>query len=344
MAGHQPPCRLVDVLRKNSPSALRRQAEQLATLYTDLPPEVLSSRYRQNSHLVPPKALRLLVQQEALRRHGVFAVYKPPFCPMKRSEARNHHRVSVESFITAALSSREVLPIVRETMDPRQIKVTVPYSLAKEASGPVLVSLRGDVPAQLQLSYQIFVAGHHKTEEKPTAVDPRLLYPLLSSQASASLSPDSCTHRVTATGYYAHHPVSLLEVEIAGPPCATPPALSAFVKQKLKTFVMGDPSALGKSAGVDALPSGFALQGDADFPRVFIHLRNTRLLVSGAAPSHGSGAAREGTLPDTTDGDPQFHCNNCFEPVFQRSRTHGLKGISLHIHDGSWSPISELLP
>lgn len=399
---HQPPFRLVDVLKKNRPDVLKRHAEQLAVLQTALPPEVMQTRFRQNSVLISPKSLHLLVQPDVLRRWGVFAVYKPAFCPMKRSEAHhNYHRVSLESFVSAALSSRDIVTHVRDTLSSR-MKVRVLYSLATECSGPVVISLKDDVPLahsmhHLHMSYQLLVAGHLPIDTASPASleeDEFLLstlfpeIPLRSSSSvpgsrtpygtassfhtSSSPSP-SVTYRVARNGYYAHHPVSLVELEIVAPPSPTPPFLSAFVATVFHSFIIGDPSGLlahekndstneerqkGSSIrGSSSMsPSSkennrFELHGDCDFPRVFAHLHQVRCstgLLSSSLSSTETFFGEKEAKKSSPSSDEDLHrmhfqCANCFEPIFQSNPMYGLKGISMNIRDGSWSPISEAL-
>lgn len=398
-----PPYRLVDVLKKNRPEVLKRHAEQLAVLHTALPPEVMQTRFRQNSVLISPKSLHLLVQPEALRRWGIFAVYKPPFCPMKRSEAHhNFHRVSVESFVSAALSSRDVLRHVRGTLKG-PMKVRILYSLATECSGPVVISLKDDLPLahsmrHVHLAYQLLVAGHLPVENASSSIpfDPHLtsaLYPSLApcstssargntsafgtySASFSSFSPSSpsVTYRVARNGYYAHHPVSLVELEIRSPPSASPPSLSAFVAAACRSFIIGDPSGLlqyeneakegrrekeGRTGGTGAFgcsrgnSNSFVLRGDCDFPRVFAHLQQvacaTGLLSSPTASPGQPSFSGENMGEDSNASQEDLHtirfqCGNCFEPIFQPKPVYGLKGISMNIRDGSWSPMSEMLP
>lgn len=400
---HQPPFRLVDVLKKNRPEVLKRHAEQLAVLQTALPPEVMQTRFRHNSVLISPKSLHLLVQPDVLRRWGVFAVYKPPFCPMKRANAHpNYHRVSLESFVSAALSSRDIAPYVRDTLHSR-LKVRVLYSLATEYSGPVMISLKDDIPLahsmhHTHMSYQILIAGHPPIDTaSPTSPEEEAfllstLYPDVSLQSSSSVpgnqtpcgtassfsstaSPSpSVSYRVARNGYYAHHPVSLVELEIGAPPTPTPPCLSAFVAAVFHSFIIGDPSGLlshEKDGGKSEAPqkrtstkisscmtcasrenNRFGLHGDCDFPRVFAHLHQVRcstgLLSSSSLCSTESFFSENEAKKASTSSDEELHkmhfqCANCFEPILQSNPMYGLKGISMNIRDGSWSPISEAL-
>lgn len=382
---YQPPYRLVDVLKKNRPEVLKRHAEQLAVLHTALPPEVMQTRFRQNSVLVSPKSLHLLVQPEVLQRWGVFGVYKPPFCPMKRMDAhQNYHHVSVESFVSAALSSRDVLTNIRHALRG-PMKVRVLYSLATECSGPVLVSLKEDLPLahsmrHVHLSYQLLVAGHLTIDATETTkpVEPRLLsalYPKSSLSSSSCFSSSSfqappspsVTYRIARNGYYAHHPVSLVEIEIRSPSSPSPPSLGAFVAAACGSFIIGDPTGLLqyennaknrlKQRSTSSLPhdpnNHFTLRGDCDFPRVFAHLQQVQCdtgLVSSPSPSSKAepfNSEKMSGISAHSDKDlheMSFHCTNCFEPIFQPKPVYGLKGITMNIRDGSWSPMSEMLP
>lgn len=384
---HHPPHRLVDVLKKNSPKALRKHAEQLAVLQKALPPEVLETRYRHNSYLISPKSLHLMVQPDVLRRWGVFAIYKPAFCPMKRKDARlNYHQVSVESFLSAALSSREVLPVVRETLDPRKVRVRVLYSLDTEVSGPVMVTLNDAFPfvrsmQYVRLSYQLLVAGHLPVDDAMRPMDANLvkvLYPTLpsvldsppsTSTTSTSTATPVFEYRVKQAGFYAHHPVSMVELQLSAPPSAAPPRLQAFVDAAFQSFIIGDstammdvgrakrpqstntsssfgasPSSNGFDASGSVGPASFVLRGDCDFPRVFAHLRQVTCESGLTTSSTTPGEIPKQKKPEEKENVMEFQCNQCFEPIVQAKQVYGLKGISMNIHDGCWSPMSEMLP
>lgn len=351
MSKQLPPHRLADVLKRNSPARLKRHAAELGALQAALPPSTWKSRFSQNKALVSPKALRLLVYPQVLQETGLFAIYKPPFCPMKRTEANaNYHRVSLESFLSAALSSRDVYPHIRH-LSREGTRVRVLNTLATEASGPVVVSVSArdsDKPLAFQpkkeyhpaLHYQLLVAGHLPVEKDATVMltnSASVLYP------SIAEPEPSFQYRVSQNGYYAHHPVSLVEVRI---PCSlgclpAPPLLSHFTAHCLDTYVIGEDGASKSSSGDEASmtakrPAAAALRGDRDFPRVFCHLEQA--VMEEVSPSPDSGASR-----NEEEEEIVFHCRNAFEPVIQAEKVYGLKGISINIHDGGWTPMSELL-
>lgn len=369
MSKNRSTIRLVDVLKRNSPQALQRHAEQLAVLRTAFPPGVMESRSRQNSFLISPKSLHVMIDQDVLRHSGVFAVYKPPFCPMKRSEAHeNYHRVSVESFVHAAIKSRDIAPIMREMADPAEINIRVLYNLARESSGPVLISLLAKDSFVLSLRhyrflYQLLVAGHLSVQEKSQTMTPEeasWLYP------GAPLGESFFQYRVVEIGYYAHHPVSLVEVDLVSPSSAKPPALDEFVRKVLHTFIVGDTMSTGAGSSPHgkvnshALEMSIALRGDCDFPRVFTHLHSVQcsknLTHWSASPTSGKESIEQESSP--TSASPLhfseeentvekfgFACRKCLESIFHpKVPRHGLKRMSMNIRDGSWSPMLENLP
>lgn len=351
--GRGPPQRLVDVLKKNRPEVLRSHAQNLAALQTALSASAVETRFRQNTVLISPKALHLLHAADNLRKYGVFAIYKPPFCPMKRQEAnRNYHKVSVESFLSAALSSRDILPVIRETLRPSEMNVRVLYSLADEASGPVVASLHDKFNFShstnaLTFHYQMLVAGHLSLSEEMQQLQSDGLHVLFPESTTEKLSSSSASCSVLSTGFYAHHAVSLVNVRVASPPSALPPALGEFTKRVLGTFIIGDPAMLSTHPPIP-LPKGFSLRGDCDFPRVFVHLREVEVntdLDGAAAKDRGSTSSSSTSEGDRGQATEKitFSCNNCLEPIVQTKQVFGLKGISMNIRDGSWTPMSELV-
>ncbi|KEG07947.1 hypothetical protein DQ04_08411030 [Trypanosoma grayi] len=371
MTSKTPSRRLTDVLRSNSKETLLRNAAELAKVSVSLPPEKIQTRFLRNRRLINPKSLRLLCDEGVLSRWCAFAVYKPPFCPMRRAEAGgNYHRVSVESFIEAALRSREVQPVLQRELRPEEVRVRVVNDVDVHASGPVLVtvadrhafatSLRG-----FTMRYDVLVAGHLPLTE-PRRVDANLLLepscrgaaggdsddavslpPPCAGAAAASSSSSSssscvCTYQVKRNAYYSVHPVSLLEFTVTAPPTPLPPRIEAYVRENLDTFVLGDPDAAvpqaaavaGGGAGAAKTSWGVvALRGDCDFPRVFTHLRE--VCIDADAVDAAGGVATK-TVVD-------FHCRKCFEPVLQRERVYSLKGRRIGLLDGSWTPEAEFL-
>lgn len=270
-----PPSRLTDVLRRNSMRTLKRHAAELAAASTMLPTEAIHTRFLRNHFLISPKALHLLVDELTLSRHHLFAVYKPPFCPMRCAEAHsNYHKVSVESFINAAMGSQLVLPTLARTLSPKEVHVRVLNDVDAFASGPVLVSVADKHPHATSLKgftfeYDVLVAGHILATTTTTGggggsrrIPTEALFPAsesdggkvaageveeaVESSAPAGDGDCECVFDVVQHGYYSVHPVSLLNVKITSPPSPLPPSMEDFVRNTLETCVIGDPVALGE--------------------------------------------------------------------------------------------------
>lgn len=263
MTFRPPNQRISDILRQNSKATLERHAAELVSAAASLPPEATQTRFLRNCFLINPKSVRMMAignhhnsVEESLTRWGVFAFYKPPFCPMRREEGvDNYHKVSVESFVAAALRSRAIAPVLHRTLSPSEIRVRVLYNLATYASGPIVVSVsdRFDFTTSLvpfSMAYDVLVAGHlpkQGVQEIPT----ERLFPLssTSSPGQETLQQQQqqrhrrcrCTYEVVENAYYAVHPVSLLHVKVVSPPTAKPPEIDAYVRDNLGTSVLGDP-------------------------------------------------------------------------------------------------------
>ncbi|RNF26706.1 uncharacterized protein Tco025E_01031 [Trypanosoma conorhini] len=363
MTSKAPSRRLTDILRSNSKETLLRNAAELARVSASVPADDLQTRFLRNMRLISPKSLRLLCEDAVLSRWFTFAVYKPPFCPMRRAEADgNYHRVSVESFVEAALRSRAVQPVLQRELRPAEVRVRVINDVDVYASGPVVVSVadRHAFATSLQdvtMRYDVIVAGHLPLTE-PRAVEAGSLFALPRGDGCRDLraAPSCvCTHQVRRNAYYSVHPVSLLEFTITAPPTPLPPRLEAFVREHLGSFVLGDPDApapAGKmrrpartpprstTAAADASQAAAkaswnvaAMHGDCDFPRVFTHLREVSINAD-VADAAGGVAAKKSI---------EFHCRKCFEPILQRERVYSLKGRRIGLLDGSWTPEAEFL-
>ncbi|KAH8607074.1 hypothetical protein ERJ75_001451700 [Trypanosoma vivax] len=370
MTSKTPSRRLTDVLRSNSKEVLRRNAAELARASASLTPEELETRFTRNQRLISPKSLCLLYDSTTLARWCVFAVYKPPFCPMRRAESyMNYHRVSVESFVSAALRSREVYPVLARELSPQEVNVRVVHDLDTLASGPVVVTIadRHEFSRTLKdftMRYDVLVAGHSPlTEPREVAVEQLFTPPQGSSSsvadvegqtasavreecsagtsgatASASLwASCRCTVQVKRNAYYAMHPVSFLEFVITSPPTSLPPCIESYVREHMETCVLGDPEATSVVKGFFG-PSKSSkgvveLRGDCDFPRVFTHLREVSIRADVADAA--GGVAGEKII--------DFHCRNCFEPILQRERIYSLKRRRICLLDGSWAPDVEFL-
>ncbi|KAH9584140.1 hypothetical protein LSM04_005975 [Trypanosoma melophagium] len=278
MTSKAPSRRLTDILHSNSKETLRRNAEELARVSASLPSTDMQTRFLRNQHLINPKSLRLLCDEMILSRWCAFAVYKPPFCPMRRVEADgNFHNVSVESFVSAALRSREVHPVLQREVRPNEMKVRVVNNVDTYASGPVVVTVadRHNFATSLQdftMHYDVLVAGHatltepvlvdanklfapvqtdddndngnkEKEKEEEDAVGAAVRRKRRSGISASSLSKCVCTYQVKRNAYYAVHPVSLIEFTITAPPTPLPPCIETYVREHLSTFVLGDPKA-----------------------------------------------------------------------------------------------------
>lgn len=354
----RPPCRrLVDVLRQNSLSVLRKNAHELACANQALRAENIQTRFLRNAFLIPPQSLCLLQQPnltDTLTSWHMFALYKPPFCPMRRTQAKdNYHHVSVESFVDASLRSRAVWPTLKRVLAPQEMHVRVLYDLDAFASGPVVVRVSDGgqpssafAPATLRqavMEYDVMVAGHLPVGRRAT-MDTAALFPdcmgsgstlcdesgamgpisstvRTSSTSTTSTMPAECSYEVRCRGYYRVHAVSMLTVRIAYPPTAKAPAIADYVRQRMGTYVMGDPYAMrevvqgtggggrqddmvrtsfNESEGDDSavtkrgeLGQGIiALRGDCDFPRVFVHLRSV-IFARGDWPQEGRAGSRQ---------------------------------------------------
>ncbi|KAG5498290.1 hypothetical protein JIQ42_03096 [Leishmania sp. Namibia] len=281
MTSRQPTRRLVDVLKQNSKKTLDRHAAQLAAAASSLPAEAIQTRFLRNQFLINPKAMHLLTTQEQLTQWQVFGVYKPPFCPMRRAEAAgNYHNVSVESFVEAALTSKDVYPVLKRILKPSEVRVRVLYNLDAFASGPVLISVSDahSYATSLQtttMEYDLLVGGHlpvHGTGSY-TAMDVAQLFPgvCVSSRGSeagatakaARVVVPEAHYVVKQNGYYSVHPVSLLHVVIRSPPTSQPPALERFAREQLGTCVMGDPLVMGELMQLRANPAASRLDTTA---------------------------------------------------------------------------------
>ncbi|RNF10482.1 hypothetical protein TraAM80_01528 [Trypanosoma rangeli] len=374
MTSKAPSRQLTDILRRNNKETLLRNAAELAWVSASVSAEDLQTRFLRNMHLISPKSLRLLCDEAVLSRWFTFAVYKPPFCPMRRMEAGgNYHRVSVESFVEAALRSRTVHPVLRRELRPEEVKVRVVNDVDVYASGPVVVTV-ADLHAfstslqDVTMRYDVIVAGHMPLTE-PRAVEAGHLFALrcsddcglpnttrrvTQSSTEAASSSCVCTHQVKRNAYYSVHPVSLVEFTITAPPTPLPPRLETFVREHLGTFVLGDPDAQvpaakmkrtarsphptmaaadESEAAAKAAWNVVAMHGDYDFPRVFTHLREVSINAD-VADAAGGVAAKKSI---------EFHCRKCFEPILQRERVYSPKGRRIGLLDGFWTPEAEFL-
>ncbi|CCW62350.1 unnamed protein product [Phytomonas sp. EM1] len=368
---YRPPInRLTDILKRNNPQVLKRHAEDLTKALSSLPPEANQTRFIRNHFLISPKALHLLCDEQILERYKVFAVYKPPFCPMRRRDADlNYHKVSVESYITAALQSQLVHPILRRVVRKDAVKIRVLNDLDLFASGPVAVSVSDACSfntslASCVMNYDVLVAGHLPlTRGESKAIEVERLYPDLTPSTRPAAGHARCTFEVKRNAYYSVHPVTLLEVKIHAPPSARPPCIEAFVRNQLGSFVVGDPTAFedpvrsqtkggrlhstmheppthAARAG-EATPlasdllrsSVISMRGDCDFPRVFTHLREIHFSVDVLDVS-GNPIGNK---------DVNFHCWKCVEPILRDVSHATLKTMRINLLDGSWTPSSEFL-
>ncbi|KPA85372.1 hypothetical protein ABB37_01689 [Leptomonas pyrrhocoris] len=270
MTSRPPTRRLVDVLKQNGKQTLERHAVDLAAAASSLQAEAIQTRFLRNQFLISPKSLHLLASEDLLSRWHVFGVYKPPFCPMRKSAAAdNFHHVSVESFVEAALRSKSIYPVLRRALTPAEMQVRVLYNLDTFASGPVLVALSNHYQfaaslATTTMEYDVLVSGHlpvHATGNH-TKIDVQQLFPGVPlARASSSAEPFSAGkqtditaastsaeayYEVKENGYYSVHPVSLINLVIEAPPTSQPPALERFAREQLHTCIVGDPLVMGE--------------------------------------------------------------------------------------------------
>ncbi|CAM39669.1 conserved hypothetical protein [Leishmania braziliensis MHOM/BR/75/M2904] len=301
MTSRQPTRRLVDVLKQNSKKTLDRHAAQLAAAASSLPAEAIQTRFLRNQFLINPKALQLLSTEEQLTRWHVFGVYKPPFCPMRRAEAAdNYHNVSVESFVEAALQSKNIYPLLKRVLKPAEVRVRVLYNLDSFASGPVLISVSDahHYATSLQtttMEYDLLVGGHlpvHGTGNR-TTIDVAQLFPSPGVSINTGTVPavvPEAHYVVKENGYYSVHPVSLLHIVIRSPPVSQPPALERFAREQLGTCVMGDPLVMGELMHLRANPAGSSSHTSAtSTPKSSDSAERGR----GAAEDAGSGSKRD---------------------------------------------------
>lgn len=269
MTSRPPTKRLVDVLRQNSKQTLDKHAADLAAAASSLHAEAIQTRFLRNQFLINPKSLHLMSNEELLTRWHVFGLYKPAFCPMRKSDAQdNFHHVSVESFVESALRSKAIYPTLRRVLTPADMQVRVLYNLDAFASGPVLVSLSKHYQFATSLStttmeYDVLVSGHlplHATGNH-TKIEVQHLFPAAahrapakgstatdaaSSDSSAAKTATEAYYEVKENGYYSVHPVSLLNVVVKAAPTSHPPALERFAREQLGSCVIGDPLVMGE--------------------------------------------------------------------------------------------------
>lgn len=255
MSGKPPSRRLVDVLRQNSKETLDRHAAQLASAASSLPSTAIHNRFLRNKFLVSPNALHLLFDEAQFTQQHLFAVYKPPFCPMKRSEAsENYHKVSVESFVSSALTSATVQPLMMKMLRQEDVKIRILNTLDIFSSGPVVVSVSDQhehatsLPA-LTMEYDVMVAGHLPVHDAGNATAIAVHHLFGDDIPTTKGSPSRqtrCEYEVKRNGYYSIHPVSLLKVRLVAPPTASPPRLEEFVREQLHTSIIGDPLVVGE--------------------------------------------------------------------------------------------------
>lgn len=363
----------------NSPTTLRKQAADLAALSSLIPPEAVETRFLRNSFLINPKSLCILPCDEpnALDRYHVFAVYKPPFCPMRRSQAHeNHHKVSVESFVQATLSAEAILPTIRRTLAPSDVKVRVLNDLQSFASGPVLVSLADRHPfarslRRFTMEYDVLVAGHLPLaglqEIQPWHLFPNFAKPTgeeeLSSSGGHATAECTCSYQVRQNAYYSVHPVSLLSVSITSPPTSHPPEIDAFVREHLETGVIGDPYTIGDFVQrVTGRSSKREVKDPKELPSKYMKRAadDTSLVGSSVVAMRGdcdfprvfthlSAVTFGVAVLDATGAVLEekrigFHCRKCFNNILHKNPISAMRSSHrIGILDGSWNLSTEYL-
>ena len=116
------PSKLSDIFNMTNAVVRPRKDGSSSRLGRTLDIDGITSRYRRNELLVDPRSFHLMTDFDTLRKYKLFGVYKPPFAPMRRTESyENYHRVSAESYISAALKSRDmetVVAVLKRGEDP----------------------------------------------------------------------------------------------------------------------------------------------------------------------------------------------------------------------------------
>lgn len=339
--------RLVDLLKQTTPDSQKKEVETKSKIEHFLQESGCDTRFLTNRFVIAPKSMALLDEDDgtgqALQTHKMFAVYKPPFCPMRREDAiENFHKVSVEGFVDHALCSQKVLPVIRgmqqlkktspDAKETPPLTVRVLNELELYSSGPVVIamnqpsfvgSLRG-----AELGYDVLVYDHllrAKRQTQPIPMD--MLYS--DEELVGSMPETRAESQLVADGYYGPHPASLMRVTIFSPPSARPPALNAYAEQLLGTFIVGDPTkpTLDYKKSTTMVPP----RGDADFSRVFEHLSTISLLVK-----DGSAGGEAGK-----DAKISFTCHSMFQNLLAESHRSTGGKRSVTAFDGMWTPLQQ---
>ena len=327
--------RLVDILKQTSTATLEKQSNEKSKLEQFMEETGCDTRFLMNRFVIEPKALCLLDEPVNLSKYKLFAIYKPPFCPMRRAEAaENFHKVSVEGFIDHALASQKVLPVVRDVKKKNaegSITVRIQNDLELYCSGPVVValdqhsyfaSLRGAV-----FTYEVMVYGElMRQQRRDQDVPINLLY---GESALVTTMPDT---RAVSTfiggGYYGAHPASHMKLVVQSPPTAKPPNLRAYAEKILESFVIGDPTKqpIEYKKSITMVPQ----RGDADFSRVFEHLQSITLRVK-----------ERDDKDQETDNEVNvgFSCDGCFDGLLVEHLRVIQGKRKITYLDGMWSQL-----
>lgn len=291
MTTRLPSRKIADLFNRTSKVSEARDRSHAQRAAEQLHATELQTRFMRNHFLIDPKSLHLVVDHDKLRRHRCFAVYKPAFCPVRRVDAMdNYHRVSVESYITAALSSVDLQPTVRELAENAArrsqslrdlaepmtssssstspsvvdtgLDVRVLNHLDTYYSGVLLVSLAHEGPHcprnihRSVMHYDVLTFGHEDALMKEESIPIEQLFPFLSAEvreaaAADPVRPMRCTMHCEQIGYYAVHAVSLLRISVYYPVTARSPLIPSFLSQFKGKFVVGDLNAFGDGSGGD---------------------------------------------------------------------------------------------
>ena len=164
----------------STPNTFRASASDLVDL------AVTKTRFNRNRWLIDPSTFHVLSEYFQVKQYKTFAVAKPPFAPMRASEAANNaRRVSVEAFINQAMEATELVPFRNALMsgvaqptsplvggnvyeeahkDEGKASIRVLNSLPTNASGPVVVhaasAFRYANNDHAYYHYEVLVAGH----------------------------------------------------------------------------------------------------------------------------------------------------------------------------------------
>jgi hypothetical protein len=367
------PRKLIDVLKQTSPEYLKKGTTQAKRAMREILGEDLQTRFMRNHFLVDPKSLQLMVDHDKVNLYRTFAVFKPAFCPMRRAQAdENYHRVSIESFVGAAMKSTELVPILKKIHDedvavvssapaelstqrhsssaspsepegaavPSSLKIRVLNDLPLMYSGPIVIALQGGPgrPSSLRrgaVHYDVLIYGHDSAPQhsEEDTVEPHLLFPDLKQKV------------LDAAKAHAEFPLRCTsKVDRIGYYAMHPVTL-------LRVSIFHPVAATAP-----------------DLVHYVTNHRNTFVVGDAAATDGGEHQKRRFNYGSALRGDfdlprlfvhsrsvsvdvdvlnPQqqivgvksveFQCRNCFEPLINPEKSMMIKKNKIQLVDGSWS-------